>query len=570
MSAAFKALHPIRWFDSLPIVAYLLLGRQAMRFGTKAAIGLFLSAFFLGCHGGAQPEAPRRDILISEIGDDIRILDPGLCTDSVTFRILTNIYEGLTRIGPGGRIVPGIANRVEVSKDKLSYTFFLRDALWSDGAPVTAKDFVFSLERVMNPKTAAQYAYIVTDTLEHVEAVGERTLRIFLKRPTPYFLWLTAFPTYLPVRQDLLETFGQSYGTSPERAAFNGPFVVTAWKKGSKVVLKKNPRYWDKQAVLLRAAEFVVVKDPNTLVQMYDTGALSMIYQVPTAHLPRYARDPRLKPRSEAAVDYIVFNLHRPDLKALQNPKVRKALSLVLDRQAYCDNVDKQSLPAYGFVPPTISGGEPGGSFRANYGERFGVFHDPLTKRPYRMSVWFEDRRIEEAKALFQEGLEESRESQLTFSLLIDDTPQARRLGQVLQFLWQKYLGINVRLDPVTYQTRLARVAMKDYETANVLWGADYNDPMTFLDLFTTGSPFNDPGFSNPDYDELIRKARQSSDKTGRMMLLVQAEKLLIEESPIVPIFYRISYALVPSYLKGIVFLACGADGPLKWARLQP
>lgn len=540
-----------------------------MRVGAKAWFGLFLPALFFGCHGGPQAEAPRPGVLISEIGDDIRILDPGLSTDSVTFRVLTNVYEGLTRVGPGGRIVPGIASKIEVSKDKRSYTFFLRNALWSDGVPVMAKDFAFALGRVMDPKTAAQYAYIVTDTVERVEVLGERTLRILLKRPTPYFLWLTAFPAYLPLRQDLLESLGQSYGTSPERTAFNGPFVVTAWKKGSKVVLKKNPKYWDKEAVLLKGAEFVVVKDPNTLVQMYDTGALSFIYQVPTVHLPRYSGNPWLKPRPEAATDYIVFNLHRPDLKALQNPKIRKALSLVLDRQAYCTNVDRQSLPAYGFVPPTISGGGPGRSFREHFGERFRVFYDPLTKRPYKTSVWFEDRRVEEAKALFQEGLKESGKKELAFSLLIDDTPQARRLGQVLQFFWQKYLGVNVQLDPVTYQTRLARVAMKDYDVANVLWGADYNDPMTFLDLFTTGSPFNDPGFSNSAYDALIEKARRSSDQAERMTLFVQAEKLLMQESPVVPVFYRLSYALVPPYLKGAVFLACGADGPLKWARLQ-
>jgi oligopeptide transport system substrate-binding protein len=484
--------------------------------------------------------------------------------------VLTNIYEGLTRVGPGGRIVPGIASKIEVSKDKRSYTFFLRNALWSDGVPVMAKDFAFALGRVMDPKTAAQYAYIVTDTVERVDVLGERTLRILLKRPTPYFLWLTAFPAYLPLRQDLLEALGQSYGTSPERTVFNGPFVVVAWKKGSKVVLEKNLRYWDKEAVLLKGAEFVVVKDPNTLVQMYDTGALSLIYQVPTVHLPRYAGNPWLKPRPEAVTDYIVFNLHRPDLKAFQNPKIRKALSLVLDRQAYCANVDRQSLPAYGFVPPTISGDGPGRSFRAHFGERFRVFYDPLTSRPYKTSVWFEDRSIEEAKALFQEGLKESGQKELTFSLLIDDTPQARRLGQVLQFFWQKHLGVKVSLDPVTYQTRLARVATKDYDAANVLWGADYDDPMTFLDLFTTGSPFNDPGFSNPAYDALIEKARRSSDQAERMTLFVHAEKLLMQESPVVPVFYRLSYALVPPYLKGAVFLACGADGPLKWASLQP
>ena len=540
-----------------------------MRVGVKAGFGLLLPALFFGCHGGPQPEAPRPGVLISEIGDDIRILDPGLSTDSVTFRVLTNVYEGLTRVGPGGRIVPGIANKIEVSKDKRSYTFFLRNALWSDGVPVMAKDFAFAIGRVMDPKTAAQYAYIVTDTVERVDVLGERTLQILLKRPTPYFLWLTAFPAYLPLRQGLLEALGQSYGTSPERTAFNGPFVVTAWKKGSKVVLKKNPQYWDKEAVLLKGAEFVVVKDPNTLVQMYDTGALSFIYQVPTVHLPRYARNPWLKPRPEAATDYIVFNLHRPDLKALQNPKIRKALSLVLDRQAYCGNVDRQSLPAYGFVPPTISGDGPGRSFRAHFGERFRVFYDPLTLRPYKTSVWFEDKRFEEAKALFQEGLKESGERGVTFSLLIDDTPQARRLGQVLQFFWQKYLGVKVQLDPVTYQTRLARVAMKDYDAANVLWGADYDDPMTFLDLFTTGSPFNDPGFSNSAYDALINKARRSSDQAERMTLFVQAEKLLMQESPVVPFYYRLSYTLVPPYLKGAVFLACGADGPLKWARLQ-
>lgn len=517
-----------------------------------------------------QESLKGRHGVATEIGDDIRILDPGLATDSVTFRVLTNVYEGLTRVGPQNRIVKGMAKTIDVSEDKRVYTFFLRKANWSDGAPVTADDFVFALKRIMDPKTAAQYAYIVTDTLKDVKALDQRTIRMTLKRPTPYFLWLTAFPSYYPLRRDWLKNLESSYGTTPERAVYNGPFVVDAWKKGSRVILKKNPQYWDRKTVSLRRADFIIVKDSNTLVQMFDAGALNLMYQVPTVHLPRYRKNPSLRPRPEAVTDYIILNLHHPRLEAFRNLKVRRALSLVLDRQAYCTNVDKQSLPAYAFVPPSISADTQGRSFRAHFGENFKTFYDPMTQKPYRTSTWFEDNETDRARRLLKEGLEESGHKALSFSLMVDDSLQARRLGQVLQFFWEKNLGVRVRLEPVTYQSRLARVAMKDFEAANVLWGADYDDPMTFLDLFTTASPFNDPGFSNPEYDRLIQKARESQDPRARMELFVQAERLLIEESPIIPVFYRLSYALARPSIQGLVFLACGADNPLKWVRLGP
>jgi oligopeptide transport system substrate-binding protein len=561
-----------------PILACFLFKRQAMGLYVRVCHLVFaFLALWGGCNVllGCSMDSSKHPLkgenrLVTEIGDDIRILDPSLATDSVTFRVLTNVYEGLTRIGPQNRIVEGMAETIEVSKDKRTYTFYLREASWSDDVPVRADDFVFALKRIMDPKTAAQYAYIVTETLKDVVALNDRTLKVTLKRPTPYFLWLTAFPSYYPLRHDWLEKLGAAYGTSPDLAVYNGPFVVENWRKGSRVTLHKNPRYWDEGSVFLKRADFVIVKDSNTLVQMFDGGAMNLMYQVPTVHLPRYKENPFLKPRPEAVTDYIILNLHHPKLKPLLNPKVRRALSLALDRQAYCSNVDRQSLPAYALVPPAISADMPSHSFRAHFGDRFKTFYDPMTQESYKTSVWFEDNEIEQARRLFKEGLEESGQECLSFSLMIDDSLQARRLGQVLKFFWEKRLGVRVRLEPVTYQSRLAKVAMKDFELANVLWGADYDDPMTFLDLFTTGSPFNDPGFSNPAYDLLIQKARDSQNPKGRMGLFVQAERLLMEESPIIPVFYRFSYTLAAPWIKGLVFLACGADNPLKWVRLNP
>jgi len=533
---------------------------------------IIFTFFFLFCSCSkkdADPLPRNLDTINTDFSDDIRIIDPGLTTDSITFRVLTNVMEGLTRVGPDGLLVPGMSRSWKVSKNGLNYTFYLRDAKWSDGVKVTAKDFEYAWKRVMNPKTAAQYAYIVTDYVKDVRATDELTLTVNLLFPIPYFLSLTSFPTYLPLRQDLVEKYGQSYGTSPKKAAYNGPFVVFKWQKGSRVSIKRNHNYWDEDNVKLEKVNFIIVKDPNTLVQMYDTNQLNLIYQAPGDHIKRYSNSPELSIRPEAVIDYLIFNLKNDNVPQLANKKIRNALSIALDRKAYVEKVEKQFLPAYGFVPPSINGKDMQHPFRQCYGDRFKVFYDPNTIQAFKMSVWFDDNRIEEAKKLLKEGLHEEKADSLSFTLLIDDLPSAKKLGQALQYMWRKNLGIKVRIEMVTYQTRLQRVRSKNYEVANVLWGADYNDPMTFLDMFVKNAGFNDPGWSNAHYDELLREARATNDQERRMKLFVESERILIDEMPIAPLFYRMPYMLKPKYIKEVVFVPCGADQCFKWAYIE-
>ncbi|EOD00476.1 peptide ABC transporter substrate-binding protein [Caldisalinibacter kiritimatiensis] len=489
-------------------------------------------------------------------------LDPQTTTDQVSFWIINATLEGLVRLNPDGTVGKGLAKDWEISEDGLTYTFHLRDAKWSDGTPITAHDFEFSWKRALNPETAAQYAYQlyhiknakayntgeITDPSEvGITAVDDKTLKVELERPAPFFLSLTSFITYLPVQEAAIEKFGDEYATDPEKMVYSGPFKIGEWQHEQKLVLVKNENYWDADAVKLERIEGSMITDNNTRVNLYETGQLDMT-GVPSEFLEKYQNTPEYQSLAEATTWYLQFNCED---KYFSNLNIRKAFAYATNSKAYVDNILADgSLVAEGLTPPLLPGKD-GKEFAENRGAVLPKFNP------------------EKAKEHFEKGLEElgitkeQFESEVT--LVCGEGTWWSRTAQAVQQMWKQNLGVELGIEQMTFAMRLKRYNDKDYQITIAGWGGDYNDPMTFMDLFVTGGGNNDAYFSNEEYDRLIEIA-QTGSGDERIDAMVDAEKILAEELPIFPMFHPARNFVQRPYVKGVARFPVGCDTEYKWA----
>jgi oligopeptide transport system substrate-binding protein len=496
------------------------------------------------------------------IGDEPPGLDSGKTTDTISFLLLNNVMEGLMRLDAENNPVPGIAEDYEISADGLTYTFKLRDAQWSDGSTVTAHDFEYAWKRALDPATASEYAYIMyavkgseafntgenTDSASvGVKALDEKTLQVELNAPAPYFLGLTAFATFLPVKEEFVVAQGDKYATEAENLLFNGPFVMTGWSHDQNVTLEKNQNYWDASTVRLEKITFDVVKEQNTAVNLYENGDIDRT-GLAREQITVYKDDPNFSTKNELVIFYLQYNTAN---EIMNNPKIRQAFSAAINRQAYVDAVlNNGSTPAFGLVPP----GTPGlnGFFRDEAKADL-VDNDPAY-----------------AKQMLEEGLAELNLSALPeIHFLTGDSDGAKKGAEVMKEMWRQTLGIDVVLDMVPFKERLERTRNGNFNIVFSGWGADYNDPMTFLDLFVTDGGFNDAKYSNPAYDERINFGKTSPDTAARMQQLIEAEEILINDLPIAPVYYRGSAFVTRPYVKGLVTHPFGADFDYKWAYIE-
>lgn len=567
--------------------------------------------------GAGEPTATGDEqVLHLMISDEPPALDAQLTTDTISINLLNAVQEGLVRLGPNG-IEPGIAESWEELDGGTKYIFHLRkDAKWSNGEPVVAQQFLDGWERAANAENASQYANMITDHIKgadayykytlyqvakklydtdrktyeetykkddgtvptpDVVAYGEPktdiqpvtwddvaakapddyTLEVELNQATPYWLELTQFPTYLPFVKSFYEQNKDKYATEPDKLLYNGPFVIESWQHDANVTLVKNPNYWDKDSVKLEKITFDVVKDQNTAVNLYESGEVDRT-GLAREQVPLYKDDPNFHTFPELVVFYLEFNNKK---KPFDNPKVRKALSMALDRQSYVDTIlNNGSEPAFGLVPngfKIYSGATE--DFRDLSAQLFG---GPL----------FKDNQPEEAKKLLEEGLKESGIDPAKFTpvLLGDDTDTARKGNEFLKSMWEKNLGITVKLDQVPFKERLQRMRNHDFEMVFAGWGPDFNDPDTFMFLFETGGAYNDGLYSNKKYDDLVAQARKTTDLNERAKLFAEAEKVLVgDDMGIAPMYYRNQAFLQQPYVKGLLQKNFGSDFEYKWAYIE-
>lgn len=487
--------------------------------------------------------------------------------------ILGSMTEGLVRQNADGEVLEGsgLAESWEISEDGTVYTFTLRDATWSDGTPITADQFVYAWEKVLNPESASMYAYMLyviknatayntgelTDFNEvGVKALDEKTLEVTLEAPTDYFLEMLVIPQYGALPVNYLEDNGADAYMDPEHMACNGPFICTAWEPNVSMTFVKNENYWDADSVKLAGLEYEFVMDTNTIINLYETDELDVMLVQPE-FLDNYKDAKGFVSVTEPVTEYLKFNFEN---EYFSNVNIRRAFSMALDRVTYMEDFMRTgSTPAYAYVPDSIRGVD-GEGFRAAYGD---LYYDAGTN----------DGAAQEAKDLLAKGLEEVGKTFEEFnqglSLVIGEGDLNLKTAQVFQEQWKNVLGVDVEVRSMEYSLRQSAYDTRDFTIGKEGWGVDYNDAQSFLELFITGSPYNDFSYSNPEFDELMSQAAATTGDE-RIALLQEAEKVLVaDDAAIAPTFFQTRNWVCKDNVSGIVRQGSGLRCDYKWAVVE-
>ena len=511
------------------------------------------------------------------IGDYIPTMDSSKATDQYAFLFLNATMEGLYRLGPEGKIEEGIAKSHEVSEDGLTWTFHLRDnAKWSNGDPVTAHDFVYAWRRAVDPNTGSEYGpYMMNGVIKNATAVssGEKpveelgvraeddyTLVVELEHPVPYFESLTTFGTFLPLNQKFVEEKGDQYALSSDDLVYNGPFKLVDWAstqgEGDEFALVKNPDYWDAKSVKLERMNYVIVKDTKTGVDLYNQGKVDRT-GLSSDLVDQYASHEDFRVVPEASVFYLKMNEVRNGEKTpLANKNIRNAIARAINKEEYVNEVlNNGSLVANGLIPKNfVTVPDSGKDFRDVNGDL--ITYDP-----------------DLAKEYWEKGLQELGVTSLTIELLGDDGSTAKLTGEYFKNQLEKTLpGLTIELKNVPFEQRLEADNKQDYELQVAGWGPDYLDPNTFMSLWVTDGGNNKMGYSNPEYDRLIEEAATTYalDNAKRYENFLKAEKILMEDAAIAPLYQRQSAYLWSPKLQGVIVNTFGADFEYKWAYAAP
>lgn len=508
--------------------------------------------------GSESPSASVKGAVINTyINGEIPTLDPGLAKSTSSSWPLDHMFEGLYFQDKDG-LVPGQAKDVKVSDDGLTYTFTLKDDLkWSNGDPVTAGDFEFAWKRVLDPNFPSEYAYQIADYVKGateyntakpseisadelaklrdavgVKATDEKTLVVELVNPTPFFNQLVSFYTYYPVNQKVVEA-DENWANEAATLVTNGPFTVKEWGKDTKLVVVKNENYYDKDKITATQITWNNITDDNTAWQMYSSGELNVYQSVTPAAVDTAKKNEELIVSPQLATYFYRFNVTK---EPLNNAKVRKALAMAIDRQAIVDTITRTGqTPAYALVSPGIIMN--GKDYRTG---------DAASEK------YFEEN-VEEAKKLLAEGLAELKLSSFPKVELTYNTNEAhKKIAEAIQEMWKKNLGVEVELGNVESKVWLDRTSNLDYQIMRTGWVGDYLDPMTFVDMFVTGGGNNNTGWSNARYDELVAEAKKEQDEAKRIAQFREAEEILMDEMPIMPIYFYVSADALKKEIKGV------------------
>jgi oligopeptide transport system substrate-binding protein len=518
-----------------------------------------------GDNGGDKPAEQKEQVLNLLESSEIPSMDSTLATDSVSFNVMNNVFEGLYRLGENDEAMPGMAEgEPEVSEDGLTYTFKLRDAKWSNGDPVTANDFVYAWQKALNPDTGAEYAYIMYDIKNAakvnagevpveelgVKAVDEKTLEVQLEGQVPYFEALLSFATFYPQNQKFVEAQGDQYGLEADKALYNGPFTLSEWKHEQSFKLSKNDSYWDAETVKLKEVNFNIVKDTATAVNLYETEKAD-VTGLSAEFVDKYKDDPNFKTRADTAVYFLRMNQKN---EVMANVNARKAIDSAYDKQGMVDVLmNNGSIPAYYLVPKDFVSGPDGAEYRETVGD-FGGY-DP-----------------EKAKEHWAKAKEELGKDTFEIELLNYDSESSKKVGEFIKEQLETNLeGLTVSIKAQPFKQKLELESKGNYDFSFAGWGPDYPDPMTFIDMFVTDGAHNQMAYSNEKYDELVEKAKGelASDPEARWQAMIDAEKILFEDQAISPMYQSGVSFLERPYVKGILRHSFGADNSYKWASVE-
>lgn len=494
-----------------------------------AATTLVAGALLTGC----SPSLPPADLVVIN-GAEPESLDPALALSVEDLRVTLPLFEGLTRNHPvDASPIPGLAESWTLSPDGRTYTFAIRtNAAWSTGEPITAADVVYSWRRALDPATGAGYAsqlFFLENAeafhlgkLPNPDALGVRALdahrlEVRLTHPTPFFLDLCAFPTLAVVPRQAIETYGDHW-IRARPLPVSGPYQLDFWRLNDRVRLRRNPHYWDREQTVLEVVDLLNVGNPATAFNLYETGQADVIWDrslVPAELLDRLRKRPDAHPFDLLAVYFVRCNTTRTPL---DDPRVRRALSLTIDRQRIVERITRGGeKPAGGLVPPAT----------AHYEAKDHVCFDPAAAR----------RLLAEAGHPQGAGL---RPLRYLFWTTGGGTGQEHaKVAVELKHIWETELGLRIELDNREKRVFIAAQRQLDYDLSQSSWVADYNDPNTFLELFGSSNGNNRTGWASPRYDAWLQTAQAEADAATRRRVLAQAEGFLIaEEAVVAPVYF--------------------------------
>lgn len=503
-------------------------------------------------------------VLKLSLDNDIPDLNQVLTTDTISFSILNNVMEGLYRLDENNEPEPAMAESVDISDDKLTYTFHLRDDIkWSNGEPVTAEDFKYSWLRAMHPDTKGAYEDILHDYivggLEYsegeadesevgIEVIDDETLEVTIMKPTPFFLGLTAFATYFPLNEDFINEVGEdNFALTADSILYNGPYEMTEYDQAEGVMLEKNEEYWDKDNVEVDKVSMKVIKETSTALNLYESGELDRVY-LSSNDVESFKDDEEFGTETQFNSWYLQFNfLEEP----FDNKNIRKAFQLAFDPSSLTETVlNNGSEPAYGLVALGVHGDDDN-TFRELAGD--------VVQPDY-----------EAAKDYLEKGLDEVGELPKLEILTADDTI-AKDTATFLQSAFKENLDVDVDIVTKPYSGRLDAMRENDYQMGISRWGSDYNDAMDILDLWY-GEPLRGlrGSFSHPDYQELIDDAGDEVDEQKRLDMLIEAERLMIEdEGTLGPLYFEGRAYLQKSNVKDLIIHPYGASLELKQVKID-
>ncbi|WP_300370422.1 peptide ABC transporter substrate-binding protein [Brachyspira sp.] len=495
-------------------------------------------------------------LLTINLGPEPKTMDPTLNSINVVSSYILHAFEGLTRIDSNNNVKSGMAESWNISEDGLTYTFHIRkDAKWSDGKPLTANDFEYSWKRAVDPNTAAEYSYmmeIVKNAKEinsgdmyyndlAVDAIDDYTFEVRLPNPASYFLeFIASTVVFMPVRKDIIERYGDKWTLSPDTYICNGPYKMKERITDEKIVFDINTNYYSGKEQLVNEITFLLMSDPNTAIAGVRGGNIHFsALEPPAAEIETLKNKGYIIANNSIGTYYIELNITN---KAFEDKRVRQALALAIDRNYLVENVTKGGqIPAGAFVPTEVRGLK--STFRKENKEYIDI-------NDY-------ENNVKKAKELMAEAGYPNGQNYPVIELKVSPGIYVL-VGEALQQMWKENLNVNVSLVQEEFPITLQSLTEKDYQMARMGWTGDYNDPMTMLDVMISYGGINHSGFNNKEYDDNLLIAKQSADNKIRMQAMAKAENILMEEMPIIPLYYRADLFMKNPKLQGVVLNPLG------------
>lgn len=514
-------------------------------------------AIALSACGSNSSSQNNKQVLSWSESAQLSTQDPSLTTDSTSFQAEVNTQEGLYRLDKNQKPQLALAKSEKTTNGGKTYTFVLRNNLkWSNGDPLTAKDFVYSLRRTVTPSTKSSMAFYLyqiknAEAINNgkkkpstlgVKAIGKNKLQITLVRPVAYFKRFLAFPLFFPQNQKYVEKVGKKYGTASQYNVFSGPFKMTGWTGNNrKFTLVKNKNYWDAKDVKLQKVNEQISESASTSYNLYQSGQLDETY-LSGQEVAANKKSKNFHARPTSALERLDFNMNK--MPVFKNVHMRKAISLAINKQQLASVLKDGSTAAKGFVPS-------------------GMGKNPTTGEQFYKQAYVKagvESNLADAKKELKEAYKETGTKSLSFTLSTSDTDSGKQIGEFVQSQLERLPGVKVSITTLPYTTLIARQQAKNFEVTVQTWKAILGDPINFLDVYESNSSYNVCGWKNKRYDELLNESENvyGNKPVQRWKRLVAAEKILMNQQVTVPLIQMANPQLVKSKVHGVIFNPVG------------